>query len=418
MAGERSQNVSNETECYFSRIPVEIVEKIISYLSPYGDFYNAKIVCRMWYGLISRICEQRVQNFNEAVKTGHLRIRTMSTKSRISPLPRFSHGSCIVGERMYIFGGCSSSNTAFNDLYCLNLRERRWIKPLTAGNPPPPRECATLVVHDNKDILIFGGWCQPARVGINSMAKFFDDLYIFSILTSSWKSPVVNEVERPRPCKRAGHGACVLGHKMVIFGGAQRELRFNDVWVLDMTQMTWSCPNIRGKKPSGRFGHSQIAVDNQTVLVLGGCGGPNLLFGDVWILDTTNWIWQELVVKNRHWEAPQLWCHPAVRVDDTVVVFSVPCHQGHTLSPENQRATGLDGFLPMQAFILDCSQIRSHFFCSWKPPALTVGSPPATSLHSVVVARGEILIFGGIFTRWSESTPQTSANLVAICSAT
>ena len=225
MAGERSQNALNETECYFSRIPVEIVEKIISYLSPYGDFYNAKIVCRMWYGLISRICEQRVQNFNEAVKTGHLRIRTMSTKSRISPLPRFSHGSCIVGERMYIFGGCSSSNTAFNDLYCLNLRERRWIKPLTAGNPPPPRECATLVVHDNKDILIFGGWCQPARVGINSMAKFFDDLYIFSILTSSWKSPVVNEVERPRPCKRAGHGACVLGHKMVIFGGAQRELR-------------------------------------------------------------------------------------------------------------------------------------------------------------------------------------------------
>ena len=34
--------------------------------------------------------------------------------------------------------------------------------------------------------------------------------------------------------------------------------RFNDVWVLDMTQMTWSCPNIRGKKPSGRFGHSQV----------------------------------------------------------------------------------------------------------------------------------------------------------------
>ena len=34
--------------------------------------------------------------------------------------------------------------------------------------------------------------------------------------------------------------------------------RFNDVWVLDMVNMTWSCPNIRGKKPSGRFGHSQV----------------------------------------------------------------------------------------------------------------------------------------------------------------
>lgn len=100
-------------------------------------------------------------------------------------------------------------------------------------------------------------------------------------------------------------------------------VRFNDVWVLDMTEMRWSCPNIRGKKPSGRFGHSQVficfnslkfsykiimlliyfisvitpsteksyfpvfskvflisyqmAVDDHTVLILGGCGGPNLV---------------------------------------------------------------------------------------------------------------------------------------------
>lgn len=148
---------------------------------------------------------------------------------------------------------------------------------------------------------------------------------------------------------------------------------------------------------------------------------PFQLFGDVWILDTNDWIWQELEVKNRQWEAPQLWCHPAVRVNDTVVVFSVPRHHGHALSPIGQEGTGyqrtgLDGLLPMQAFILDCSQTRSHFSCSWKPPPVTHGSSPATSLHSVVVARGEILIFGGMFTRRSESSPETSANLLAISS--
>lgn len=225
MADGRVQSTSNEVQCYFSQIPVEILEKIISYLSPYGDLSGAKRVCRLWRDLITKICKQRVQNFNEAVRTGNLRIRNVSTKSRMSPLPRFSHGSCIVGERMYIHGGCSSSNTAFNDLYFLDLRERRWIKPSTTGNPPPPRECATLVVYDNKDLLIFGGWCQPARMGINSVAKFFDDLYSFDIFTSSWKSPIITTGNDPRPCKRAGHGACVLDHKMVIFGGAQRELR-------------------------------------------------------------------------------------------------------------------------------------------------------------------------------------------------
>lgn len=37
-------------------------------------------------------------------------------------------------------------------------------------------------------------------------------------------------------------------------------VRFNDVWVLDMVTKTWSCPSIRGKKPSGRFGHSQVSI--------------------------------------------------------------------------------------------------------------------------------------------------------------
>ena len=196
----------------------------MSYLSPYGDFFDAKCVCRLWYRLIVRICKQRLQNFHAAVRTGNLRIRTLTTKSRISPLPRFSHGCCMIGEKMYVYGGCSSSNTAFNDLYFLDLREQRWIRPRTSGSPPPPKECATAVVYDNRDIVIFGGWCQPSRTGINSVAKFFDDLYIFNIVNLSWRSPVVNR-DLPRPCKRAGHGACVLGHKMIVFGGAQRELR-------------------------------------------------------------------------------------------------------------------------------------------------------------------------------------------------
>lgn len=223
MADDRT-HAFDEPECHFSRLPNEIVEKIMSYLSPYGDFFDAKCVCRLWYRLISRICRQRVQNFREAVRTGNLRIRTVTTKSRVSPSPRFSHGCCIIGTKMYIYGGCSSSNTAFNDLYLMDLREGRWMRPRTSGAPPPPKECATVVGYDNRDIVIFGGWCQPARTGINSTAKFFDDLYIFNVISQSWSSPAVN-LNGPRPCKRAGHGACAIGRKMVVFGGAQRQLR-------------------------------------------------------------------------------------------------------------------------------------------------------------------------------------------------
>lgn len=120
---------------------------------------------------------------------------------------------------MYIFGGCLLFNMVFNDFYCLNLRERCWIKLFIVGNFLFLRECVILVVYDNKDILIFGGWCQLVRVGINFMVKFFDDLYIFSIFIFLWKLLVVNEVECFRFCKRVGYGVCVLGYKMVIFGG-------------------------------------------------------------------------------------------------------------------------------------------------------------------------------------------------------
>ena len=220
-----------EPECHFSRLPNEIVEKIMSFLSSYGDFFEAKCVCRLWYCLISRISRQRVQDFREAVRKGNLRIRTVTTKTRVSPSPRFSHGCCIIGTKMYIYGGCSSSNTAFNDLYLLDLIEERWMRPRTSGSPPPPKECATVVAYDNRDIIIFGGWCQPSRTGINSAAKFFDDLYIFNVVSKSWSSPAVN-LNGPRPCKRAGHGACTIGRKMVVFGGAQRQLRLGCVYVL------------------------------------------------------------------------------------------------------------------------------------------------------------------------------------------
>ena len=209
---------------YFSRLPIEIVEKIISYLSPYGEFYEAKLVCRLWHRLILGICRQRIQNLYDAVRTGNLRLRTVTTKSRILPLPRFSHCCCVIGTKMYVYGGCSSTNTAFNDLYVLDLREGRWIRPRTSGTPPPPKECATVVVNDDKDIVIFGGWCQPARPGRHSGAKFFDDLHILNVPGLTWRSPALNPNE-PRPCKRAGHGACALGRRMIVFGGAQSQLR-------------------------------------------------------------------------------------------------------------------------------------------------------------------------------------------------
>lgn len=225
MAGEAVTCDSVQSETSFSCLPVEIIEEILSHLSPYEEYSIAKQVCRLWYRLIERIQTTRLQDFENAARSGEFRFTCLQNKSRLCPLPRFSHGCCVVNTHMYIFGGCSSSNTAFNDLYQLDLRERKWYRPITTGRPPAPKECATMVNYGAK-IIIFGGWCQPSRLSVNMSARFFNDVSVFNTVTMNWSEPcTANRSRQPQPCERAGHAACIVGDMMVVFGGAQRQIR-------------------------------------------------------------------------------------------------------------------------------------------------------------------------------------------------
>jgi len=53
-----------------------------------------------------------------------------------------------------------------------------------------------------------------------------------------------------------------------------------------------------------------------TQFVPGGCGGPNMVFSDVWLLSMTDpvWTWREVAVRNPQWGATHMWCHPACKV--------------------------------------------------------------------------------------------------------
>lgn len=117
---------------------------------------------------------------------------------------------------MYIFGGCTSTNTTFNDLWRFDLMDRKWVRPLAIGNTnynrnhyyrgttvstsqsilivaftkfsrilsqcvlcsyfkiqfilydlcnflgtyPSPKACASLVAYKD-NLVLFGGWSHP-----------------------------------------------------------------------------------------------------------------------------------------------------------------------------------------------------------------------------------------------------------------
>lgn len=73
----------------------------------------------------------------------------------------------------------------------------------------------------------------------------------------------------------------------------------------------------------------KVLLDDEHILIIGGCGGPNLIFSDVWLLTigrdaAVAWRWEEITIGNSHLSAPQLWSHPACKVGDKLIVLSKP----------------------------------------------------------------------------------------------
>uniref|UniRef100_A0A7N9CJ47 F-box protein 42 n=1 Tax=Macaca fascicularis TaxID=9541 RepID=A0A7N9CJ47_MACFA len=306
-----------------SELPEEVLEYILSFLSPYQEHKTAALVCKQWYRLIKGAC------YYDA------------------------------NQSMYVFGGCtqSSCNAAFNDLWRLDLNSKEWIRPLASGSYPSPKAGATLVVY--KDLLVlFGGWTRPSPYPLHQPERFFDEIHTYSPSKNWWNCIVTTHGPPPM----AGHSSCVIDDKMIVFGGSlgSRQMS-NDVWVLDLEQWAWSKPNISGPSPHPRGGQSQIVIDDATILILGGCGGPNALFKDAWLLHMHSgpWAWQPLKVENEEHGAPELWCHPACRVGQCVVVFSQAPSGRAPLSPSlNSRPSPISATPP--ALIPETREYRSQ----------------------------------------------------------
>jgi hypothetical protein len=129
------------------------------------------------------------------------------------------------------------------------------------------------------------------------------------------------------------------------------------------------------------------------------------VFSDVWLLNVESWTWYEISVNNSIYAAPQLWSHPAVMIDQTVVVFASP-----VTSTINSAAASLMTGIPqalMKMYSLDCSELETSQKCSWRAVLSNNKSIPASSLHSVNVCEDVILIFGGLI---GKQTFQTANN--------
>jgi len=321
----------NEEEGSIENLPDEILEYIFSLISPYSDLDSCSQVCSRWLHCCRRVVALRQQHFHCQTAAGQLlwSHQPVETDNVSSISKRYSHCAVYYPDKsvLYVFGGCTSTSSTFNDLWELNLSTRSWRRPVSMGAYPSPKACASMVRHGDM-LVLFGGWTHPSLYPLHQSWKLFSELHIYYINENVW-SLLTTDAE-VRPPAMAGHSATVHRGRMVVFGGLHKQRSVghytssNDIWVYNLETNVWERQLTGGSvTPLPRYGQSQIFLDDDHLLILGGCGGPNNEYTDIWLLDmsVSPWTWIQMEVRGNDNRARDIWCHPAVRVDTRVVVL-------------------------------------------------------------------------------------------------
>lgn len=145
------------------------------------------------------------------------------------PGPRDSHSAVLVGHRMIVFGGTNGSKKV-NDLHVLDLGTKEWIRPECKGTPPSPRESHTATLVGDDKMVIFGGSGEGE-------ANYLNDLHVLDLKNMRWTSP---DVRGDVPVPRDSHSALAIGNKLFVYGGDRGDRYHGDVDMLDMDTLTWS----------------------------------------------------------------------------------------------------------------------------------------------------------------------------------
>jgi hypothetical protein len=158
-------------------------------------------------------------------------------------------------------------------------------------------------------VYYFGGFININGVGAvlnNTIRVFTGTATGLSSLNQTLYAPASGW-----PVPRFDHAAIVLNKtKILVFGGSNITHTFNDTWVFDTVDRTWTelFPTVQraiNDTASGpiviprRAGHKLVEIydkytNTSKILCLGGYGNPSLSDMDVWEFEPENNIWRPL----------------------------------------------------------------------------------------------------------------------------
>lgn len=235
-----------------------------------------------------------------------------------------------------------------------------WFKPETKNrgvdNVPGPRAAHSCNLVGNK-LYVFGGW--NGKKGLN-------DLHVLDVDAMEWSCPAVSGTP---PTTRNNHATFVVGTKLYLHGGHDGSKWLADLHVLDTEEENWSIPAVAGTPPSARACHTTTRLGRK-LYMFGGYDGSKC-FNDLDLLDLDTMTWIQPRVSGTL---------PQARNAQTVTVvgkrlFLFGGHSG------NKHLRDLN--------VLDTETM------TWTQPDVSGAPPPGLRGHTANLIGHKIFLFGG-----------------------
>ncbi len=210
-----------------------------------------------------------------------------------APSPRSGHDVVVIGNKAYLFGGCgcneinSAEITCLNDVYAFDLDLHHWDEVIVDGNVPLPRTSFGMCAGSTPGSVVVSG---GTGVDMDSLRA---DIVEFDCKKKQWSQILPDSEEMP--CSFYGQSMCAYKDVLLLFGGSKGLHYTNNLYAYSVSRNIGKEVQTKGCKPSPRYKHQAVVVDDKMYVLGGGCFKPEEMFIDMYCLDLRTLEWEKIV---------------------------------------------------------------------------------------------------------------------------
>ncbi|PRP80652.1 leucine carboxyl methyltransferase 2-like [Planoprotostelium fungivorum] len=221
-----------------------------------------------------------------------------------SVLQRWGHTVTEKNGVLYVFGGYGGdkSHSRLSDLHTIRMNGDELVVDEISTKTQPPARIFHTVVSWTKYLVLFGGRGGPD--------KAYNDLWVYDTEENSWK---MMETLGTPPQARWRHSATLLGDKLIVYGGRDRNSFFSDTFTLDLPTLSWSSKNER-QGPGPLCSHTCTAFRDDEMILYGGLKSTSSASDETWIYNVVDEAWRKVAVKGEK-NPGKCFSHSAVMVE-------------------------------------------------------------------------------------------------------